>query len=147
MKATKATQYHDSAYSIGISRKSRAVRPRTISIHVLFSVRERSLGRMGGVNMPRTVTNGILIFALCSILVPSAQAMVPVPSGIASGIPRAVQDIQYYYGQYCKEVWRCGRYACGWQQQCYFPPSGRWRRGCPRGWTIQDGWCKPYRGY
>src|SRR5262245_1389703 len=31
-----------------VSRKNRAARPRTIAIHVLFSVRERSLGRMGG---------------------------------------------------------------------------------------------------
>src|SRR5262245_14479988 len=101
-----------------------------------------------GANMHRAVTSGILALALCSILVPGAQATtVTVPSGLASGVARAVQDAQYYYGPYCKEVWRCGRYACGWQQQCYFPPSGRWRRGCPRGYTIQDGLCKPYRGY
>src|SRR5262245_3780982 len=101
----------------------------------------------GEVSMLRNVTSGILTLALCSLFVPSAHAMVPVSSGIASGIARAVQDTQRYYGQYCKEVWRCGRYACGWQQECYFPPTRRWRRGCPRGWTIQDGLCKPYRGY
>ena len=39
------------------------------------------------------------------------------------------------------------RYACGWQQDCRFPPSGRRRVSCPRGWSFQDGWCKPYRGY
>ena len=98
--------------------------------------------------MPRrAVKSGILAVALCSILVPCAQAMmVPVPTALTSGIARAIQDAQYYYGS-CREVWRCGRYACGWQQDCRFPPSGRRRVGCPRGWSIQDGWCKPYRGY
>ncbi len=30
----------------------------------------------------------------------------------------------------------------------YYPP-GRYRtpNGCQRGWTVQDGLCKPYRGY
>jgi hypothetical protein len=30
----------------------------------------------------------------------------------------------------------------------YFPPDPRYgARGCPSGYTIQGGWCKPYRGY
>ena len=35
----------------------------------------------------------------------------------------------------------------------YSPYSGRWTNdinemaGCPIGWTVQDGVCKPYRGY
>jgi hypothetical protein len=30
----------------------------------------------------------------------------------------------------------------------YFPPDPRYgARGCPGGFTVQDGWCKPYRGY
>src|SRR5262245_24652300 len=112
----------------------------------LLVTRERTRPTLEGVNMPRAVTSGVIALALCSILVPSAQATtVLVP--LASSIPREVQDAQYYSGQYCKEVWRCGRYACGWQHQCYFPPSGHWHGGCPRGWKIQDGWCKPYRGY
>src|SRR5215467_11849035 len=98
--------------------------------------------------MPRAITSGILAFALSTMFVPSVLAMtVSTPIGLKSRAANAVQDVQYYYGQYCREVWRCGRYACGWQHQCYFPPSGLWRGGCPRGWTIQDGWCKPYRGY
>jgi hypothetical protein len=128
----------------------------TMKPHIVLVSRER-IGPHGyqliqaherGANMQRAVTSGILALALCSILSPSAQATtVTVPSGLASGVARAVQYAQYYYGPYCKEAWGCGRYACGWQQQCYFPPSGRWRRGCPRGYTIQDGLCKPYRGY
>ncbi len=31
----------------------------------------------------------------------------------------------------------------------YFPPNPRWRtwNGCPPRYTVQDGLCKPYRGY
>lgn len=31
----------------------------------------------------------------------------------------------------------------------YYPPSRRWRtfNGCPPHYTIQDGICKPYRGF
>jgi len=31
----------------------------------------------------------------------------------------------------------------------YYPPSGRFKtfNGCQNGWTVQDGLCKPYRGY
>ena len=79
--------------------------------------------------MPRrAVKSGILAIALCSILVPCAQAMmVPVPTALTSGIARAIQDAQYYDGS-CREVWRCGRYACGWQQDCRFPlqVAGAW---------------------
>jgi len=125
-KAARRVEWPAAPYNTGISRKNRAA--------------------WEGVNMTRALTSGVLTLALCSILVPSAQATT-VPVSLASGIAKEVQDAQYYYGQYCKEVWRCGRYACGWQHQCYFPPSGLWRGGCPRGWTIQDGWCKPYRGY
>ena len=30
----------------------------------------------------------------------------------------------------------------------YYPPGGfRTWNGCQQGWTVQDGLCKPYRGY
>jgi hypothetical protein len=31
----------------------------------------------------------------------------------------------------------------------YYAPSGRFKtfNGCQNGWTVQDGLCKPYRGY
>ena len=31
----------------------------------------------------------------------------------------------------------------------YYPPSPRWRtwNGCPSHYTVQGGFCKPYRGY
>ena len=97
--------------------------------------------------MLRLVT-GIFGLMLAWFFVTSnAQAMTTtLPAGLVASMQSPIQDIQYY-GQYCKNVWKCGPYGCGWAQECYFPPSNRWRRGCPRGWTIQDGLCKPYRGY
>ena len=39
-------------------------------------------------------------------------------------------------------------YQPGYGEQGYYAP-GRYRswNGCARGWTVQDGLCKPYRGY
>jgi hypothetical protein len=39
-----------------------------------------------------------------------------------------------------------------YRDQYYAPPpryrqQQRYRQQCPRNWTIQDGVCKPYRGY
>jgi len=79
--------------------------------------------------------------------IPNAEAMMAPKNGLAIQTPNSIQEIQYYYGGYCKNVWKCGPYGCGWVHECYFPPSTRWRGGCPRGYTIQDGLCKPYRGY
>lgn|SRR5262245_10351505 len=93
---------------------------------------------------------GILALASLTGLfaTPSAEAMTATtPAALAIQLVNSVQDVQYSYSPYCKNVWRCGPYGCGWAQECYFPPSSRWRRGCPRGYTIQDGLCKPYRGY
>jgi hypothetical protein len=76
-----------------------------------------------------------------------AEAMTAANAGLAIQTSYAIQEVQYYYGGYCKNIWKCGPYGCGWVQECYFPPSSRWRMGCPRGYTVQDGLCKPYRGY
>jgi hypothetical protein len=39
-------------------------------------------------------------------------------------------------------------YYRGYQREGYYRP-GRYRtwNGCQPGWTVQDGLCKPYRGY
>ena len=39
-----------------------------------------------------------------------------------------------------------GRYM---NEEGFSPPSRRWRtwNGCPPRYTVQDGLCKPYRGY
>ena len=123
--------------------RTEAARPRNPRSRLVQPGRTNFGAIWRGRNMPRSIKSGLLAIALCSILVPRAQAaMVPVPTALASGIARAVEGAQYDYGS-CREVWRCGRYACGWRQYCRFPPFGR--RLCPRGWRIQDGLCKPYR--
>jgi hypothetical protein len=40
-------------------------------------------------------------------------------------------------------------YRYGPPPGAYQPPSPRWRtiNGCPPHYTVQDGLCKPYRGY
>ena len=52
-----------------------------------------------------------------------------------------------YYGDRYRERdnYYDNRYRNG---RGYYPP-GRYRtvNGCQRGWTVQDGLCKPYRGY
>jgi len=52
-----------------------------------------------------------------------------------------------YYGDRYRErdYYYDNRYRNG---RGYYPP-GRYRtvNGCQRGWTVQDGLCKPYRGY
>ena len=32
-------------------------------------------------------------------------------------------------------------------QSGYYHPPGRYRNGCQPGYSVQDGACKPYRGY
>ena len=45
---------------------------------------------------------------------------------------------------------RAGYYRYGERrQELYYYRPGRYRtwNGCQPGWTVQDGLCKPYRGY
>jgi hypothetical protein len=41
------------------------------------------------------------------------------------------------------------RYGERYGERGYYYPPGRYRtwNGCQPGWTVQDGLCKPYRGY
>jgi hypothetical protein len=59
----------------------------------------------------------------------------------------------YYYGgpdPYYRHRYR-ERYYYGDDYRYYggYYPPGRYRtwNGCQRGWTVQDGLCKPYRGF
>lgn len=93
-----------------------------------------------------------------------AQAMMaPVAAGLAPAIEQAnpVEDVQYV----CRRVRRCGPAGCFWRRECadygggyyggydrgYYdgPRRGYYRGGtpCGPGWSLQDGVCKPYRGY
>lgn len=104
--------------------------------------------------MRRTVLSAAAAFAILAgaALVPqSAEAMtLPAPAGIAAAAQEntLAQDVAYV----CRRVWRCGPYGCGWRRVCFetgpsFYRGYRTYNGCPRGFTVQDGVCKPYRGY
>ncbi len=98
--------------------------------------------------------------ALAGLLIsPTAEAFTaPVPSGLGFAIQQVnpVVDIQYV----CRRVKRCGPNGCFWRRVCseggpgYYEGYGRggyggyrtWN-GCPPNFTVQDGVCKPYRGY
>jgi hypothetical protein len=65
-----------------------------------------------------------------------------------------VEDVAYV----CRRVRRCGPYGCGWRRECWETGPGYgygrgnyggWNtwNGCPPNYTVQDGVCKPYRGY
>jgi hypothetical protein len=103
------------------------------------------------------VTNVVLtvISVTGLFVIPSAQAMTaPIPVGLAAVIDKAspAEDVAYV----CRRVQRCGPYGCGWRRECWDTGPGygggyyrgyRGWNGCPRNYTVQDGVCKPYRGY
>lgn len=91
-----------------------------------------------------------------------AQAMMASgPAGLAPAIEHAnpVDQVQYA----CRRVRRCGPQGCFWRRECaeydrgyyggyergYYGEPRRGYRGmpCAPGWSLQDGVCKPYRGY
>jgi hypothetical protein len=103
--------------------------------------------------MRKAFLTGIVLatVSLCGFLAISpATALTSAPAGIAAAIDDAnpVQPVDYV----CRRVHRCGPYGCGWRREC-FETGPRYYRGyssyngCPRGFTVQDGVCKPYRGY
>ena len=111
--------------------------------------------------MRRLIVTSIVltVIALTGLFaIPSVQAMtVPTPVGLAAVIDNAnpVEDVAYV----CRRVRRCGPYGCGWRRQCWQTGpgygygggyyGGGWNtwNGCPPNYTVQDGVCKPYRGY
>jgi len=58
-----------------------------------------------------------------------------------------------YYRRYSRRHHRHYYYSHRPRYYAYSPYTGRWTRdinelyGCPPGWTVQSGRCKPYRGY
>jgi hypothetical protein len=108
------------------------------------------------------------VFAVVSLTapfaIPNAQAMtIPAPAALA-GVAHETSPLEDV-AVACRRVWQCGPYGCGWRRQCWDSGYGyggggygyggpvyggrRWRtwNGCPPNFTIQDGVCKPYRGY
>jgi hypothetical protein len=94
-----------------------------------------------------------VLLVLAGLLVAqAAEAAVSGPSQlpIASRATGPLESVAYV----CHRVWRCGPYGCGWRRACYRTGPRYYRRdgwptwnGCPPGYTVQDGVCKPYRGY
>jgi hypothetical protein len=96
-------------------------------------------------------------------MMPAAEAFTaPVSPGLAPAIQQGnlVENIQYV----CRRVRRCGPNGCFWRRVCsgggpgYYEGYGRgyqggyqggyrtWN-GCPPNFTVQDGACRPYRGF
>lgn len=103
------------------------------------------------------------VFLSGLLAIQGAQAMTaPVPAGLAPAIQHAnpVDQVQYA----CRRVRRCGPDGCYWRRVCaeygggyYQGYGGGYNQGygrryyggtpCAPGWSLQDGVCKPYRGY
>lgn len=119
--------------------------------------------------MGRLIKTSIILAAVFLpglFTIPNAQAMTAsIPAGLALAIQQAnpVDEIQYV----CRRVRRCGPNGCFWRRVCggygggyYRGYGGGYYRGygggyyggygynpCGPGWSVQDGVCKPYRGY
>jgi hypothetical protein len=94
----------------------------------------------------RTITIGYWL-AFAGML----YGVVPAAAQYYGYGPRPYYRGGYYYGPhyyYRHHHHRYGRRYCGYSRY-----SGRYTcdineiAGCPYGWTVQDGVCKPYRGY
>jgi uncharacterized membrane protein len=74
------------------------------------------------------------ILAAGLVTVPRAEAL-PVAPGVVAPVAGEglLQDAAYY----CRPIWRCGRYGCGWRRVCawtrpyvhrhYWGPRWRYR--------------------
>jgi hypothetical protein len=94
----------------------------------------------------------VIVTSLAGLFaIPGAQAMTTsVPTGLAAVIDQAspIERVAYV----CRRVHRCGPNGCGWRRVCWHTGGGYYGGygylPCGRpGWTVQDGVCKPYRGY
>lgn len=64
-----------------------------------------------------TVAAAVTLLAAGSLVPGRADAMtVSTPAGIAAAMDSTslAQDVAYY----CRRVWRCGPYGCGWRRFC-----------------------------
>jgi hypothetical protein len=93
--------------------------------------------------MRKLIVSGVLA-VVAPFAIANAQAMtISAPAGLAAVVHETspVEDVAYV----CNGV-RCwhtrqgyGRYHRGYRGYAYNP--------CGPGWSVQDGRCKPYRGY
>jgi hypothetical protein len=92
---------------------------RGIGADILFRHRPRSVPRTAALLWPLTL---LRYYAPSPYYAPGLYG--PPPGAYYGGPPRYPREAMYY---------RPGRYKT-------------WN-GCQAGWTVQDGLCKPYRGY
>jgi hypothetical protein len=91
----------------------------------------------------RTITKAALALGFVG-----AMAVGGLGPAIAQGVyfsgPGVEVQVGDPYWRYQRRHYRDYRYYDG--SYAYSPGYRRWN-GCPYGYTIQDGVCKPYRGY
>ena len=98
--------------------------------------------------MRRLIVSGV-IAVVAPFAIANAQAMtISAPAGLSAVVHQAspVEDVAYrcrrghcWHSGYSYHRYGYGRYYRGYRGYAYSP--------CARGWTVQDGVCKPYRGY
>jgi hypothetical protein len=92
----------------------------------------------------RTITKGLLTFG---VLAGAAAIGLPgTQSAKAQGFYIDAPGIHVGVGHRHHRHYR--RYYRGYETYGYAPRPYYYGRGCPNPtWTVQDGVCKPYRGY
>jgi hypothetical protein len=110
-----------------------------------WSIDELTQTREGEVSTMRPIAKAILTFGTIGALAVGPTASVraqfpPQPPPPSYGYPPPP------YGYYPPPP---PMYYSPPPRYGYYPPSPRWRtwNGCPPHYTVQDGLCKPYRGY
>ena len=90
----------------------------------------------------RTVTKAVLALGFVGAM--SASAFEPAKAqGVyysGPGVNVQVGDPDWRYRHH-------RRYYRDYDRSYAYAPGPRYRHGCPRGFSVQDGVCKPYRGY
>jgi len=95
-----------------------------------------------------TATAAAALFAAGLLASPPAEAMpLAQPNGLTAAIPdnNLTQDVAYF----CRRVWRCGYWGCGWRRMCTWGPGygyggypGYYSYGYARpwGWRHRHWW-------
>jgi hypothetical protein len=103
-------------------------------------------------NLPHTLRTFFLICAATAALVlagaltaPRAEAL-PLSAPAALNTALAENNLVDSVAYYCRRVWRCGRWGCGWRRICgWTGPAYYYAPGYYPGWRW--GYYRPYRYY
>jgi hypothetical protein len=91
----------------------------------------------------RTITKAML--ALGFVAAVAASAFTPAKAQVYFSGPGVEVQVGDPYWRYHHRYRYYRDYGYDGGPYAYAP--GRTWRGCPRGYSVQDGICKPYRGY